>query len=57
LTWRGAIPRSQPGCTDLQSGDCNDNHIANLPTGNAQLRWAPGTAKPVVSWDFEVEID
>ncbi len=28
-----------------------------LPTGNGQLRWAPGTARPVVSWDFDVEID
>ncbi len=28
-----------------------------LPTGNGQVRWAPGTAKPVVSWDFDVEID
>ena len=27
-----------------------------LPTGNGQLRWAPGTARPVVSWDFDVEI-
>jgi len=28
-----------------------------LPTGSGTLRWAPGTAKPVVSWDFDVEID
>ena len=28
-----------------------------LPTGNGQLRWAPQTAKPIVSWDFDVEID
>jgi hypothetical protein len=28
-----------------------------LPTGNGQLRWAPAGAKPVVSWDFDVEID
>lgn len=28
-----------------------------LPTGNGRLRWAPAGAKPVVSWDFEVEID
>ena len=28
-----------------------------LPTGNGQLRWAPGTVKPIVSWDFDVEID
>ena len=30
---------------------------AVLPTGNGQLRWAPLGAKPVVSWDFDVEID
>jgi hypothetical protein len=28
-----------------------------LPTGNGQLRWAPLGGKPVVSWDFDVEID
>jgi hypothetical protein len=28
-----------------------------LPTGSGTLRWAPATAKPVVSWDFDVEID
>jgi hypothetical protein len=28
-----------------------------LPTGNGQLRWAPEGAKPIVSWDFDVEID
>jgi len=30
---------------------------AVLPTGAGTLRWAPGTAKPIVSWDFDVEID
>jgi hypothetical protein len=30
---------------------------AVLPTGSGQLRWAAGTAKPIVSWDFDVEID
>ena len=28
-----------------------------LPTGGGQLRWAPAGSKPVVSWDFDVEID
>ncbi len=28
-----------------------------LPVGNGQLRWAPMGGKPVVSWDFDVEID
>jgi hypothetical protein len=28
-----------------------------LPTGNGQLRWAPDGGAPVVSWDFDVEID
>jgi hypothetical protein len=28
-----------------------------LPTGSGQLRWAPGQAGPIVSWDFDVEID
>jgi hypothetical protein len=30
---------------------------AVLPTGSGTLRWAPATANPIVSWDFEVEID
>ena len=28
-----------------------------LPTGNGQLRWAPDGGAPIVSWDFDVEID
>ncbi|HVP75000.1 MAG TPA: hypothetical protein VMS63_03180 [Gaiellaceae bacterium] len=28
-----------------------------LPTGNGRLRWAPEGATPIVSWDFDVEID
>jgi hypothetical protein len=28
-----------------------------LPTGNGRLRWAPEGTAPVVSWDFDVEID
>jgi hypothetical protein len=30
---------------------------AVLPIGNGQLRWAPMGGKPVVSWDFDVEVD
>jgi hypothetical protein len=30
---------------------------AVLPTGGGQLRWAPQGPSPVVSWDFDVEID
>ncbi len=28
-----------------------------LPVGNGQLRWAPMGGRPVVSWDFDVELD
>ena len=28
-----------------------------LPTGNGTLHWSPGGRKPLVSWDFSVEID
>ena len=28
-----------------------------LPTGNGQLRWSPAGQAPIVSWDFDVEID
>ena len=30
---------------------------AVLPTGSGELQWAPQGATPVVSWDFDVEID
>ncbi|HVC07323.1 MAG TPA: hypothetical protein VND98_07065 [Solirubrobacterales bacterium] len=30
---------------------------AVLPTGNGGLTWAPGGWRPIVSWDFDVEID
>jgi hypothetical protein len=28
-----------------------------LPTGGGRLRWAPEGPAPIVSWDFDVEID
>jgi hypothetical protein len=28
-----------------------------LPTGNGQLRWVTAGAKPIVSCEFDVEID
>lgn len=31
--------------------------ISRLPTGSGQLRWAPQGTRPIVSWDFDVEID
>jgi len=30
---------------------------AELPTGSGTLQWAPQGGRPVVSWDFDVEID
>jgi hypothetical protein len=30
---------------------------AVLPTGSGSLNWAPGSGRPIVSWDFDVEID
>ncbi len=30
---------------------------AMLPVGNGQLRWAPLGEKPLVAWDFDVEVD
>ncbi len=30
---------------------------AVLPTGGGRLRWAPDGTRPIVSWDFDVEID
>ncbi len=48
----GALPAAVPpgGRVVLRIHDV-------LPTGNGQLRWSPGGGKPVVSWDFDVEID
>jgi hypothetical protein len=28
-----------------------------LPTGDGGVRWSPEGAKPIVAWDFDVEID
>lgn len=28
-----------------------------LPTGGGRVRWSPGGTTPIVSWDFDVEID
>lgn len=30
---------------------------AVLPTGSGSLSWAPDSRRPIVSWDFDVEID
>jgi hypothetical protein len=30
---------------------------AVLPTGSGSLSWAPQSRRPIVSWDFDVEID
>jgi hypothetical protein len=30
---------------------------AVLPTGGGRLRWAPEGSRPLVAWDFDVEID
>jgi len=30
---------------------------ATLPTGSGALRWTPSGTQPIVSWDFDVEID
>jgi hypothetical protein len=48
----GALPARAPrrGTTTLVLR-------AVLPVGNGQLRWAPAGGAPVVSWDFDVEID
>ena len=28
-----------------------------FPTGNGTLNWSPGSGKPLVAWDFDIEID
>jgi hypothetical protein len=30
---------------------------AVLPVGNGRLSWTPAGRRPLVSWDFDVEID
>ena len=46
----GAVPLAERAFTIL-------DERGRLPTGNGRLRWAPTGAKPIVSWDFDVEID
>ncbi len=48
----GAPPRSVPPVrtVTLKVRDV-------LPTGSGTLRWAPRRTAPIVSWDFDVEID
>jgi len=52
-TQDGAPPPAQvhPG----QTVTLNVSEV--LPTGNGQLRWAPQGGAPIVSWDFDVEVD
>jgi hypothetical protein len=48
----GPVPRAvEPGKT------VNLAMSAVLPRGQGQLQWTPSGTKPIVSWDFEVEID
>jgi hypothetical protein len=52
VTGGGALPpRVAPGRSiSLTISDV-------LPTGSGTLQWAANSAKPIVSWDFDVEID
>ena len=47
-TWPAGLPSGQTITLTVK---------AVLPTGNGQLRWSPSGRPPVVSWDFDVEID
>jgi hypothetical protein len=48
----GAVP------ADVLSGKTVTLSMSEvLPTGEGQLRWAPEGRRPIVSWDFDVEID
>jgi hypothetical protein len=48
----------QPPSADIAPGRTVTLTLrGTLPTGSGQLRWAPEGAKPIVSWDFDVEID
>ena len=48
----GPAPRSVPAGKTVSM---RVNEV--LPTGNGALSWAPAGGKPIVSWDFDVEID
>jgi hypothetical protein len=44
--------------TDVTAGHPVSLEVSDvLPTGGGRLRWSPGGVTPVVSWDFDVEID
>ncbi len=48
----GAVP------SEVRAGKTLTLAVSNvLPTGEGQLRWAPEGRDPIVSWDFDVEID
>ena len=48
----GAVP------SDIPAGKAVTLSVSDvLPTGEGQLRWAPEGPEPIVSWDFDVEID
>lgn len=48
----GAVPqRVSPGRTVTLTMS------AVLPTGEGRLLWAPAAGRPIVEWDFDVEID
>jgi len=48
----GALPREIPPGRPLSL-----RIYEVLPTGDGGLAWAPGGGRPVVAWDFDVEID
>lgn len=46
-----------PPPADASGTTVNLTITAVLPTGSGELQWAPRGGTPVVSWDFDVEID
>ena len=48
---------SGPMPADIGTGPVTLTIKDILPTGSGQLRWAPDGGSPIVSWDFDVEID
>jgi hypothetical protein len=48
----GAVP------TEIRAGRTVTLTVRDvLPTGGGRVRWSPGGTTPIVSWDFDVEID
>jgi hypothetical protein len=47
-----------PAPTSVPAGRTVSLKLSGVyPTGDGTVNWAPGTKRPFVAWDFDIEID